>query len=145
MSVGTTWKNSFNDGQGKWDLKTPGYGGWFTENASGTDTEVYVYDAHYAESWWGATFGGCSSGGSQPWYNDRVDVKFNLATAGGLDSTERRLLAIHELGHGLGLAHSSLDCRVPVVMKSDPTYALDVCGTSDAPHPNDVAGIAALY
>jgi len=145
VSVGSTWTDAFNAGQQKWDTKTPGYGGWFTENASGTDTEIYVYDANYSETWWGLAEGGCDSGGGQPWYNDKVNIKFNLSTAGSMNTTERRLVAIHEMGHGLGLAHSSLGCSDPVVMRSDPTYAYDNCGTSDAPYANDVAGVDVLY
>lgn len=73
-------------------------------------------------------------------------MTFNWGTMSGLSATEKKIIAIHEMGHSYGLAHSSLGCGANrPVMRSDPTWVLDNCGDANAPYPNDVAGVNAQY
>lgn len=147
FSVTQPYINAFNQGQYDWDVSdVPGY---FYETTTNSDPNINVYDATYSWTDWAITEGGCPNDiqGSENWYNDEVNIKYNHNTADGLDAVDKKLLSVHELGHAYGLAHSSLGCAAPgpVVMRSDPTYPRDVCGVTDAPFPNDEGGIHAVY
>lgn len=149
-NVTSTWQSAFNTAQAAWDSETPGWGGWF---AYGTSENIPVFDGGYAGSWWGLASGGCDSGGGETWYNlthcpgsnPCVKIQFNTNTTGGMNATERAHIAVHELGHALGLAHSSLGCSNPVVMRSDATWVYDNCGLVVPPWQNDLDGVDAIY
>lgn len=143
-SLSTLWQNSFYSGQAAWDASSaPGY---FTTTAS-PFKNIWVRDYSSSQTWWGLATGGCDSGGGQIWYGPLVNIYFNNRTADGLSTTERKLVAIHELGHAYGLAHSSLGCGVSFepVMRSDPTWVGDNCGHWNAPYSNDVYGVSIIY
>jgi hypothetical protein len=143
FSVTGTWQLSHMNGAGAWNTWTTLPGVFVS--TSGSDPEIRVYDGDYAWGYVAVTSGGCASGGGQPWYNDRVDISYNTRTTDGYSSIERRLVATHELGHAYGLGHSTLGCSNPVVMRSEPTWTYNQCGTSSAPHPNDRFGVTDVY
>jgi len=74
--------------------------------------------------------------------NIRTGVIFNTAFTwdvynGNLTSSEDfRRVAVHELGHGLGLDHET---RFPAIM------APTISNTIEVPQPDDIGGVATLY
>ncbi len=144
-SVGPTYQSAFNSGASAWDsTSAPGY---FHYAPSASDPEIEVYDVWSQDTKWAWTSGGCNSGGGQTWYGNETTITFNTRTMSGLSSTEKKIVAVHEMGHSYGLAHSSLGCGTYTepVMRSDPTWVFDNCGNSNAPYPNDVAGVNQIY
>lgn len=142
-SVTSTYETAFQSGQAAWDAtSSPGY---FKE-VTGWDPNLEVRDEWSSSTKWAWVAGGCPSGTYQTWNGNETYMTFNTRTMASLSATEKKIVAIHEMGHSYGLAHSSLGCGANrPVMRSDPTWVLDNCGDANAPYPNDVAGVNAQY
>jgi hypothetical protein len=141
-SVTSTYEAAFQSGQAAWDAtSSPGY----FKQTTGLDPNLEVYDVWSQSTNWAWISGGCPSGTFQTWYGNETQNTFNTRTMSGLSTTEKKIVAVHEMGHSYGLAHSGLGCSAKPVMRSDPTWVLDNCGDANAPYPNDVAGVNAQY
>jgi hypothetical protein len=141
-SLTSSWNTAFNNGQAAWDAKTPGYGAWFATAQNSTAAEIQVYDAGYSSTWTALTtrYGSCSSWGGVVW----TSIRFNLNQDDGMDATDKKKTAVHELGHVLGLGHTYYSCSKPSAMRQG-MYVIDVCGLTSFPFSDDTSGAYALY
>jgi hypothetical protein len=86
-------------------------------------TDVESFDRYYVDHW-GLDWDGSTTGSnllayakcvktippadsSQPWRCDQYEVRYDLADIDWMTKTQRQALACHELGHTVGLDHST--------------------------------------
>lgn len=142
--VSSSYQQIFNNAQWRWDsTSAPGY---FTPTSSGSNRNIKVMDLWSTSTSLAWTAGGCDAGpGFGTWWNNRVDIVFNTRAMDGRSWDRNVQTAVHELGHAYGLAHSTLGCSSPVVMRSPSSWAYDTCGAGVGPYANDVQGVQAHY
>lgn len=96
-------------------------------------TDVVGYDQYYT-TYWGLDWDGSSTGfnilasykcvstaGVGADQCQRAEIRFDLADTDGLSDFNRRKLACHEIGHTIGLDHSSLESCMRSDATSSPT------------------------
>lgn len=144
-SVQSQQSTAHASGAGAWNSEAaPGY----FSVTSGSDPEIKVYDGEYSFDGVAQAYGGCNSGGGQSWLNDLVEIKYDISKMNGYTTTGRKFIAIHELGHAYGLAHTQINgCGASYisVMHSTAVYGLNTCADSSAPYSGDVSTVNAIY
>lgn len=132
-SVNSAFETAFTSAQAAWDgTSAPGY---FSEQSWSWDPEINVTDGTYSGTWWAQASWGCSSG---LYSGNEVNIKFDTSDMSGLSATEKKIVAMHELGHAYGLGHVTSGCHV---MRQG-TYKF-TCGTM--PSSDDVSGVHSIY
>lgn len=124
----TAWTSGISD----WNNASAGVS-LSTTSGSGTATLGDANDS--SVSWDGITY--------YSWDNNNIvtDVSayLNVAYTGNYDSTKRKGVAAHEIGHVLGLDHTN-SC----VLMNPTTPARTNCGVS-TPQSDDINGVSSLY
>lgn len=141
FSVGSDYETAFKDAEEIWDnTAAPGY---FEEHSISFDPEVNVVDNYRAANWAALTTGSCTitAGSSFGYYNgNEVEMDFNTRIMNGLSATDKKLVAMHEIGHAYGLWHVSTGCRP---MRNN-LNVYNSCG-STMPTADEITGVGAIY
>ncbi len=152
FSVGSEYETAFKDAEKAWDATSaPGY---FEEHSTSFDPEINVIDDRSIESAWAWAWAwawacACAwasqncpnfteKGTSKLYEGNEVEIEFNLSTTNSMSAHQKKIIAMHELGHAYGLGHVSSGCRL--MRLSDVIFTCGEMSTDD-----DVAGVTALY
>jgi hypothetical protein len=134
FSVGSAYEVALSGGAVGWNgTSVPGY---FEQQSSSWDPEINVTDGTYSGTFWAQTSWSCQSNGL--YSGNEVDIRFDTEDMAGLTRDEKRLVAMHELGHAYGLGHMADGCHV---MRQG-RYKF-TCGTM--PSSDDINGVHAVY
>lgn len=129
------YETAFQSGAQAWNSMdaVPGH---FTSSPSSTDPEIDVYDSVFAGTDWAQSIYSSCSGGY--YYSNESLIRFDTVDMGQLTSTQRSIVARHEIGHAYGLAHIGTTCHV--MRQGTDKFT---CGTMPTGH--DADGVRALY
>ncbi len=147
FSVGSDYETAFKEAEEEWDDTTaPGY---FQEQSASFDPEINVTDDFLYDKWGARVDGHCDIYPSSPsidstlignYTGNEVELRFNTRTMASLSAADKKLVAMHEIGHAYGIDHVTSGCR----LMREHTNDYNSCGT-DMPSADDLAGVAALY
>ena len=134
FGVETQVRRAVNQGDDGWDGTTaPGY---FKHDRYDLDPEIEVKDYASMATWAGEMRGTCLSSGL--WKGNEVKITFNNTQMRRFNDYQRKVIAMHELGHAYGLSHVTTYCRL---MKQGAEKF--TCGTM--PDSSAVSLVTALY
>ena len=132
-SVTSSIKTAFRGGEATWDsTSAPGN---FRETSS-SDPELDVYDAPYSNVDWDGRMTGICVGGL--WKSNEVKIDFNTTKMNTRSLKQRKIIAMHEIGHAYGLSHVNTYCRL---MKQ----GAEKFTCASMPRPADVDLVVQLY
>ena len=98
-----------------------------------------MIDGFYMSMSWSAlTTGGCDVPPGL-YYGNEVTIDFNRSNMDSNSAFEKKIAAMHELGHAYGLDHVSDGCR----LMRDDLNVITTCGTM--PTSDDEDGVDARY
>lgn len=135
-----TAMNEWKYTSGYWGITTPI---WYNSTTVKSNSRMEIYQVPTVNQWWGKTewYWGSSqvdpSNSNWVWGKVLLDGEFgNLS--GTSENNRRKAVIAHEMGHVMGLAHTSFH----VLMHADVAFMTP--GIYRA-QPNDLAGINYLY
>ena len=141
FSVGADYETAFKNAEKVWDRTTaPGY---FSEHSYSFDPEINVTDDSLPYTWGGKLTGHCSIPAGSSFGNytgDEVEIQFNTRVMDSYTGHNKKLVALHEIGHAYGLDHVYSGCRLMRLRLDE----YNSCGVA-MPSADDIAGVAAIY
>lgn len=139
-SVGTTQKNAYTSAFGQWDYYTDVS---YTSAAWNGD-RVTASSANYGNTGWDGQaplYNSCGSGGVYAQQEVRLNTYYSYTQA------KWQSIAVHEIGHTLGLNHVGSDstpCSSTAIMTPGSYHRYDQCGLVK-PAADDIAAINSTY
>ena len=135
------YQSAFNSGQSAWDsTAAPGYFNYAPNDPSPNIEVRSTWSTSTNVAWTG---GSCGSNGV--WNGNKVGITFNERFLDDDSTTERKLTAIHELGHAYGLNHETKSCNMKAVMYKNSRWVWNNCGDPYAPYADDISGVIWVY
>ena len=123
-------------GEAVWDrTSAPGY---FSEDSSSDDPEINVYDAPYADTEWDGRMTGICVDDTGQWKSNEVKIDFNITLMETRTAKQRKIIAMHEIGHAYGLSDVTTTCRL---MKQ----GAEKFTCASMPRPSEVELVEYLY
>ncbi len=135
FSVNSAYVTAFKDAEAAWDATSaPGY---FKEQSWSIDPEINVVDGEFSGSWWAQVVWRCDGDGTYD--GNEVELQFDTGGMAGLSTSEKKLVAEHELGHVYGLGHVYSGCHV--MRQGEHKFTC----SGPLPSSDDVSGVDAIY
>ena len=116
-------KTAIRTGEAVWDsTAAPGY---FSEDNYASDPEININDAYRSTDvdWDGRMTATCIDD-TGLWKRNEVKIDFNNTKMQTRTTYQRKVIAMHELGHAYGLSHVNVYCRL--MKQGDEKFT---CGT----------------
>lgn len=137
-----TYRNATYQGREKWndedtDVKLAGTG-----STSAVNVSIYaVTSNNNAWAWVGVSSAPCATADSNGlWQGNSVILTYNRSTMNSIDNVDKAVVAAHEFGHTLGMAHpGAMNCTTSIVCQGTAKFTHRTTpSTSDVNHLNEL-------
>ncbi len=136
FSVGSDYQTAFNGAANVWNNASVDPELEF--QGSNMDPEVDVRDGWYFGNQWALAHTQCSSDGT--FTGNDVKIEFNTKTMDSLSAAQKKLVAMHEIGHAYGLHEDNNNGNCRVMRQGTGKFSC----TSSLPHSVEIAEVNSI-